>query len=88
MFYGDSAGAGLTVSAIGKLNRANCPLPNGVVMISPWIYLSCENDPLENNRVLDPVLTREYLKESANLYTGNTPVTESSPEYINFSSFR
>jgi len=87
IFMGDSAGAGLTVSAIGNLSEANIQLPCGVVMISPWINLSCENDSLEENRALDPILTREYLKENVRMYTGGTPVTISSPEYINFNYF-
>jgi len=87
MFMGDSAGAGLTVSAIGKMIAGNLQLPKGVVMISPWINLSCENSSVEGNRAIDPILTREYLRESAELYTGSTPIHNSSPEYINFNKF-
>jgi epsilon-lactone hydrolase len=87
IFMGDSAGAGLTVSAIGKMIEQHIELPQGVVMISPWINITCDNASQEDNRAIDPILSREYLLGSANLYTGDTPFATSSPEYIDFDQF-
>jgi acetyl esterase/lipase len=87
IFMGDSAGAALTVSAIGKMIGQNIQLPQGVIMISPWINLTCDNASQEDNRATDPILSREYLLESAGLYTADTPFAKSSPEYIDFNEF-
>jgi monoterpene epsilon-lactone hydrolase len=87
IFMGDSAGAALTVSAIGRMLDQNIQLPKGVVMISPWINLTCNNASLEENRAIDPILSREYLSASARLYTGDVPFEISSPEYIEFNQF-
>jgi acetyl esterase/lipase len=87
VFMGDSAGAGLTVSAIGKMQDQNIQPPQGVVMISPWIYLSGENSSMEENRAIDPILSREYLSANAKLYTGDTSLEASSPEYLNLNQF-
>jgi len=87
VFMGDSAGAALTVSAIGKMQDQNIQLPQGVVMISPWIYLSCDNPSMEENRTIDPILSREYLLANAKLYTGDISLETSSPEYINLNQF-
>jgi acetyl esterase/lipase len=87
IFMGDSAGAGLTVSAIGKMMEQEIQLPQGVVMISPWINITCDNPSQEDNRAIDPILSREYLLGSAQLYTGDTPFAASSPEYIEFDQF-
>jgi monoterpene epsilon-lactone hydrolase len=87
VFMGDSAGAALTVSAIGKMIEQHIALPQGVVMISPWINLTCDNASQEDNRAIDPVLSREYLLGSAKLYTADTPFAISSPEYIDFEQF-
>lgn len=87
IFMGDSAGAGLTASAIGKMIEQRIQLPNGVVMISPWINLTCDNASQEDNRAIDPILSREYLLESAKLYTGDAPFATTSPEYIEFDQF-
>ncbi len=87
VFMGDSAGAGLTVSAIDKIMGQGIKLPQGVVMISPWINLNCDNASQEDNRAIDPILSREYLLASAQLYTGDTPFATSNPEYIEFDQF-
>ncbi|WCT12513.1 alpha/beta hydrolase [Mucilaginibacter jinjuensis] len=87
IFMGDSAGAGLTLSAIGKMVQQQLQLPQGVMMISPWINLTCDNASQEDNRTIDPILSKEYLFGSAKLYTGDVPFAISSPEYIEFDQF-
>lgn len=46
---GDSSGAGLTMSLLASLRQSDLPLPGRVVLLSPWLDLSCaclaENGP-------------------------------------------
>ena len=79
---GDSAGAGLIVSAVGEMLKQQIQLPNAAVFISPWISLHCNNPSQEGNRQKDPILTREYLQNSAADYTGSLPIEMVSPENV------
>ncbi|SDT67732.1 Acetyl esterase/lipase [Mucilaginibacter mallensis] len=86
-FIGDSAGAGLIVSAVGEILKKHIQLPNAAVFISPWISLHCDNPSHEDNRAIDPILSREYLKSSAKDYIGNIPIEIVSPENVELSAF-
>uniref|UniRef100_A0A1D1Z3S3 Monoterpene epsilon-lactone hydrolase n=1 Tax=Anthurium amnicola TaxID=1678845 RepID=A0A1D1Z3S3_9ARAE len=45
--FGDSAGGGLSLALLQKLNPDNTttriPLPLGVILVSPWVELSCDS---------------------------------------------
>jgi monoterpene epsilon-lactone hydrolase len=84
---GDSAGGGLIVSTVSNLLKRQLPLPEAVVMISPWISLQGNNPSQKNNRSKDPVLTKDYLKGAAKDYIGNATIETVSPEYLTFSTF-
>ncbi len=86
-FIGDSAGAGLIVSAVGEMLKKNIQLPNAAVFISAWISLHCDNPSHEGNRTKDPILTHEYLKSSALDYIGTLPIETVSPENVELSAF-
>jgi len=86
-FMGDSAGAGITVSVIDEIQKQQLPLPHAAIMISPWISLACNNASHEDNRAKDPILSPEYLKASAKLYTGDNPTDVADPEHAEFSQF-
>ncbi len=86
-FIGDSAGGGLIVSAVGEMLKKHIQLPHAAVFISPWISLHCDNPSQEDNRAIDPILTREYAKSSAEDYIGNTPIEIVSPENVELSNF-
>lgn len=79
-FIGDSAGGSLIVSAVGEMLKINLPLPNAVVLISPWISLECNNPSIEENAHLDISLNREALQMFARAYTGGVPLELSSPK--------
>ena len=83
---GDSAGAGLLTSAIGVLQDNAQQLPEGVVMISPWLDLSAVNTSYETNQATDPVLSKAYMLASAYLYAGNN-VDKANPAGITFRQF-
>jgi acetyl esterase/lipase len=77
---GDSAGASLIVSAIGELLRMRFPLPDAIVLISPWINFECDTPSYEENARLDHSLNREMLHMLGRAYTGNVPLLVSNPK--------
>ena len=79
-FIGDSAGAGLTTSALSTLNRTEnaCNL-HRVIMISPWVDLRNNGDSITKNKDIDPILTKESLDFFASLYIGNNKLSEANP---------
>ncbi|RYY28918.1 MAG: steryl acetyl hydrolase [Chitinophagaceae bacterium] len=63
---GDSAGGGLSVSFIHALLQQQVPLPAHVVLISPWLNLTCDTNAYQTR--FDPILNREMLMEYAAYY--------------------
>lgn len=79
ILMGDSAGAGLALSILSKLNESNIHSPKYLVMLSPWIDLTCTNKSLTVNADLDPVLTKEQLKEFVLLYVNDNNLSDANP---------
>ncbi len=77
---GDSAGGSLVISAIGEMLKIHLPLPDAVVLISPWIDLECDNPSMEENAQLDLSINKDMLQIFARAYTGNVPLEVSSPK--------
>jgi len=77
---GDSAGGSLIVSGIGEMIRLQLPLPDAVVLISPWISLECDYPSIEANAQLDISIDRDMLRLFARAYTGDHPLAVSSPK--------
>ena len=84
---GDSAGGSLVVSAIGEMLKLPLPLPDAVVLISPWIDLECENPSMEENAQLDHSINRDMLQMFARAYTGDLPLEVSSPKKAALNQF-
>lgn len=83
---GDSAGGGLAATLIYKLTEEKLPVPSGVIMISPWIYLTCNTTSYETRKLMDPIIKKEKLQDYANYYAaGNWK--EADPGQLNFKSF-
>ncbi|MGE5106498.1 MAG: alpha/beta hydrolase [Sphingobacteriales bacterium] len=79
ILMGDSAGAGLSLSVLSKLNEMNIPAPKYLVMLSPWIDLACTNKSLIVNANLDPILTKEQLQNFVSLYINDKNLSEANP---------
>jgi acetyl esterase/lipase len=84
---GDSAGGSLIVSAIGEMLKMHLPLPDAVVLISPWIDFGCDTPSYEENAQLDLSLNREMLQLLARAYTGGAPLEVSSPKKASLTQF-
>ena len=61
-------------------------MPSGLVLLSPWVYLSGNNESYETRKKLDPILTKDKLMEYAGYYAGNN-WNEADPGQFVFNSF-
>jgi monoterpene epsilon-lactone hydrolase len=84
---GDSAGASLIISAIGEMNKIHLPLPDAVVLISPWVNLECDYPAYEENAHLDISLNKGMLQLFARAYSGSVPLAVSSPKNVPLTQF-
>jgi monoterpene epsilon-lactone hydrolase len=84
---GDSAGGSLVISAIGDMLKIHLPLPDAVVLISPWVSLECDNPSMEENARLDISLNKGMLQMFARAYTGDVPFEVSSPKKASLTQF-
>ncbi len=69
LLSGESAGGGLCYSLCLKLKALGLPLPCGILAISPWTDLTASGDSYEENREVDPSMSRELLEFFAGCYT-------------------
>ncbi len=69
---GDSAGGGLTVSALVQLRYLGLPLPAAGVCISPWVDMEGLGESMETRAEADPMVGKENLMVSAKTYLGGT----------------
>jgi len=65
---GDSAGGGLTMSALLSLRDAGVTLPAAAILLSPWIDLEATGDSSEPGVIDDPICRREELRAMAEQY--------------------
>jgi len=68
---GDSAGGGLTMALLLRAKQQNLPLPAAVVVLSPWVDLTCSAPSLDHNDDADDVLSAAALRRAAELYAGS-----------------
>lgn len=64
---GDSAGGGLALALCVSLRDMGDPLPRGLVLLSPWVDLTCESPSWDSRFEGDPVLDHS-LREAAGRY--------------------
>ena len=84
---GDSAGGSLVISAIGEMLKIHLPLPDAVVLISPWVSLECDYPSIEENAQIDLFVNKEMLQMFARAYTGDVPLEVSSPIKASLTQF-
>ena len=84
---GDSAGGSLVISGIGEMLKIQLPLPDAVVLISPWFSLECDYPSMEENAQLDRSINKGMLQMFAQAYTGDVPLEVSSPKKASLTQF-
>jgi monoterpene epsilon-lactone hydrolase len=70
LLCGDSAGGGLVISVVKRLQQQHRALPLGLMLLGPWVDLSVSGDSMTRNSQLDPMVTREGLLGSAQVFLG------------------
>ncbi len=71
---GDSAGGGLAVVTLVALRDAGDPHPGGAVLLSPWVDLGLTGESATTKASVDPMITVERLRASAEAYAGRAGV--------------
>ena len=84
---GDSAGGGLTVSALVAFRDQGQPLPAAGICLSPWVDLEGIGDSMIGKADADPMVQKDGLIEMANLYLGGADPRSplAAPLYANLS---
>ena len=75
-FGGDSAGGGLALSTAQVLAAEGADGPDRLLLISPWLDVSMENEELSAYEAADPKLDRETLRFAGSLRAGDLDVTD------------
>jgi epsilon-lactone hydrolase len=83
---GDSAGGGLAVSLVSDAQKAGLSMPASLVLLSPWIDLTCTNASYETRQALDPILSKDFLYSHALMYSSNN-IKEADPNKLKFKRF-
>ena len=76
---GDSAGGNLALATAMRLRDEWSPLPAGLVLISPWVDLTCAGESMETNADPRHLAQRQGLLSSASVYLdGEDPLQPSA----------
>jgi monoterpene epsilon-lactone hydrolase len=87
-FMGDSAGPGLIIAVVSRLNREkNNGRLGACILISPWIDLRNESSSILSNKNLDPVLSKESLDFFGSIYIGDNNLSAVNPVEAFFGIF-
>jgi len=70
---GDSAGAGMALAVAQDLARSDARALAGLVLISPWVDVSCDDPGIAARAHLDPWLQAPGLREAGDAYRGGLP---------------
>jgi acetyl esterase/lipase len=65
---GDSAGGGLALGMLLAAKAADLPMPACALLFSPWTDLAGTGESLVTNRIRDPMLVSERLREGGDIY--------------------
>ena len=70
---GDSAGGCLALSMMLKLKALNESLPACALLLCPLTDLTLSGESVNRNRLLEPLLTKEWLEVNNEYYSADTP---------------
>ena len=72
---GDSAGGGLAIAAAMRARDEGRRLPGALVLISPWVDLTCSNETFATNAATDPLVS-PALRERCDAYAPGMDVKQ------------
>ncbi len=74
IFAGDSAGGGLVVALMLKLQAEHLALPAAAILLSPWCDLTMNGQSALEDR--DPIYSRRIFLKFAHLYAAGVPLDD------------
>lgn len=87
LFMGDSAGGGLALGLAMAIRDAGLPQPARLMLLSPWLDLSCQNSAIAEYQNKDPMLKAWVLRIAGESWAGNREAMQNplcSPLFGNF----
>ncbi|MBQ3899744.1 MAG: alpha/beta hydrolase [Lachnospiraceae bacterium] len=87
---GDSAGGNLALCLTQILLAQGREAPKGLILFSPWTDMTGEAQSYEENKDVDPVLSKEFVENAAKVYingAGDPKEARFSPLFGNFENF-
>lgn len=86
---GDSAGGGLALAVTQAIREAGMPMPNALVLFSPWIDLTCSGESFSERAERERLLTPQWVSQMAPKYAGEISVEhpQISPLHADFTDF-
>ena len=69
---GDSAGGGLSLAMCQYVGEKGLEQPNKLILISPWLDISLENEKIDDVQKNDPLLKKDLLRLAGQLYARDT----------------
>ena len=87
---GDSAGGGLSVATTLSIKDDNGILPNAIMPISPWVEMDPVSQSYEDNKELDPFVSKDGIAWFSSVYVPNENERKNpyaSPLYGDFKNF-
>ena len=90
ILMGDSAGGGLSVALAEQFKAEGIRLPDELVLLSPWVDVSMENEQIEAYEPLDPFLPLPSLRVCAEQWRGELDIHDPhvSPIYGDLKGIR
>ena len=89
LLAGDSAGGNMALCLTQRLISEEKPAPRELLLFSPWTDMTGTSESYETNQDIDPILTKEFVMDSAKAYMGeNDPLNPAfSPLFGSFENF-
>ncbi len=86
---GDSAGGNIALSVTHRLRREKMPLPEGLVLFSPWADLGCDGASYATNKLRDAMFHADGVRALGRYLTRACDVRdpEVSPVHADFRGF-
>lgn len=82
---GESAGGGLCYSLCQRIAMEGLEMPAGIIAVSPWADLTCSGPSYEENKDIDPSMSRKLLLYYSKSYTDAPEDPLASPLFADLS---
>jgi len=86
---GDSAGGGLALSLLVRLQREGMSFPAGQILLSPFVDLTLSGRSIVERRKREPMLAQAWIAQGVEMYASEKYITDAacSPLFANLEGF-